>query len=183
VGRVLKEHGLEPAPRRSRRTSWAEFLAAHWDQIAAADFFTVELPTLRGLVRYSILFVMEISTRTVHIAGISSDTGDPWMIQIARNLTDGVDGFLKDKTSFIHDRDPRFCQAFCDMIRDFGVEPKKLPARSPNLNAYAERFVRSIKSECLNRMIFFSEEALRRAIREYVVHYHTSHRAPPPGPR
>jgi transposase InsO family protein len=173
VQRILAEHGLEPSPQRSKRMSWADFLAAHWDQIAAADFFTVELMTLRGLVRYSILFVMELSTRVVYVAGIDSDTSDPWMKQIARNLTESFDGFLLGKTKFIHDRDPRFTWEFRKMLKDAGVDPVKLPRRSPNLNAYAERFVRSIKSECLSKMLFFSEAALRRAICEYIEHYHT----------
>lgn len=173
VQRILADHGLEPSPQRSKRMSWAEFRAAHWEQIAAADFFTVELMTLRGLVRYSIRFVMELSTRAVYVAGIDSDTGNPWMKQVARNLTDGFDGFLLDKTKFIHDRDPRFSWDFRKILKDAGVSSVRLPARSPNLNAYAERFVRSIKSECLSKRLFFSEAALRRAIGEYIEHYHT----------
>ena len=94
------------------------------------------------------------------------------MKQIALNLTDAFDGFLLGKKMFLHDRDPLFTDAFRKILSDAGVEPNRLPARSPNLNAYAERFVRSIKSECIERMIFFSETALERAIFEYAAHYH-----------
>jgi transposase InsO family protein len=172
VRNVMLEHGLDPSPGRARGMSWAEFLAAHWEQIAAADFFTVEVMTLRGLVRYSILFVIRLSTRRVEIAGIAPDPGGEWMKQVARNLTDAATGFVLGMKYFIHDRDPVFTKEFRNILKSAGVQPKKLPAQSPNLNAFAERFVLSIKSECLSRMIFFSEAALRRAVTEYVAHYH-----------
>jgi len=95
------------------------------------------------------------------------------MIQIGRNLTDSVDGFLVDKKFVILDRDSKYSAAFRDLLKGSGVEIVRLPPRSPNLNAYAERFVRSIKDECLNRMIFFGERSLRKAAREYAAHYHT----------
>jgi len=173
VRNVMLEHGLDPSPQRAKGMSWAEFLAAHWEQIAAADFFTVELMTLRGLVRYSVLFVMRLATRQVEIAGIAPDPDGKWMKQVARNLTDAATGFVLGMRCFIHDRDPVFTREFRNILKSVGVMPKKLPPQSPNLNAFAERFVLSIKSECLSRMIFFSEAALRRAIREYVEHYHT----------
>ena len=94
------------------------------------------------------------------------------MKQIARNLTDGLDGFLKGQKHMLHDRDPLFSEAFRDILRTAGVDPSKLPARSPNLNAFAERWVRTAKSECLERMIFFLEAALWRAANEFVAHYH-----------
>ena len=172
VRRVMLEHGLDPAPRRQKGLSWAEFLRIHWDQVAAADFFTVEVMTLRGLMRYSVLLVMELSTRNIQIAGIAPDPNGEWMKQVGRSLTDAVDGFLLGKRFFIHDRAPVFTEAVRDILKSVGMEPIKLPRRSPNLNAYAERFVHSIKSECLGRMIFFSEAALRRAVTEYVAHYH-----------
>ena len=94
------------------------------------------------------------------------------MAQIARNVTDSEGGILQGKRYLIHDRDPLFTAEFLDLLEGSGIEPVKLPARSPNLNAFAERFVKSIKEECLNRMIFFGEDALRNAVREYVAHYH-----------
>ena len=144
----------------------------HMEQIAAADFFTIEVMTLRGLVRYHVLFVMELATRKVTLAGITPNPSGEWMKQIARNLTDACDGFLKGKKYMLHDRDPLFTEAFRETLRSTGVEPLKLPARSPNLNSYAERWVRSAKSECLERMIFFSESALRRAVQNFLNHYH-----------
>jgi putative transposase len=93
-------------------------------------------------------------------------------MQIGRNLTDPLDGFLAEKRLLILDRDSKFSKAFRNLLRDAGVEVVRLPYRSPNLNAYAERFVRSIKDECLNRMIFFSERSLRKVTREYAAHYH-----------
>ena len=119
-----------------------------------------------------ILFFIDLSTRKVEIAGIAQVANGLWMSQIARNLTDAEQGILTGKRYLIHDRDPLFTAEFLEMIADAGVEPVKLPPRSPNLNAYAERFVRSIRESCLDRMIFFGEESLRTAIQNFVAHYH-----------
>jgi transposase InsO family protein len=172
VKRILQDHGIEPAPERGQRTPWKTFLEAHWDWIAAADLFTVEVLTLGGLRRYFVLFVIELKTRRVKIAGIHSQPYGEWMEQMARNLTDGFDGFLRKARHLIHDRDPLFTKAFGEILRGSGVESIKLPARSPNLNAYAERFVRSIKEECLSRVVLLSERHLRFVVHEYVEHYH-----------
>ena len=139
----------------------------------AADFFTVEVWTRRGLQRFIVLFFIELSTRKVEIAGIASVANGLWMSQIGRNLTDAVDGILNGKRYLIHDRDPLFTTEFLDMLADVGVKSVKLPPRSPNLNAHAERFVRTIKESCLERMILFGEESLRTAIHNFVAHYHT----------
>jgi hypothetical protein len=101
----LKSHGIEPAPERGEKTSWKTFLAAHWDGLAAADFFTVEVLTWRGLVRYVVFFVMTLKTRAVEIAGITNQPDDPWMTQMARNLTNPHDGSLRDAHHLILDRD------------------------------------------------------------------------------
>jgi putative transposase len=119
-----------------------------------------------------VFFVIELSTRRIEIVGITPSPGEPWMMQIGRNVTDPVDGALADKRFLILDRDAKFSLAFRTLLKDAGVEVVRLPYRSPNLNAYAERFVRSIKDECLNRMIFFGERSLRKATREYATHYH-----------
>jgi putative transposase len=169
---ILKDHGIEPAPRRRASMPWKTFLAAHWDSLAAADFFTVEVVTLRGLVRYVVLFVMKLKTRTVEIAGITSQPNETWMMQIARNLTGAGDGFLRGIQHIILDRDPLYTAAFRRLLRDSGVSPLVLPAWSPNLNAFAERFVESAKSECLDRMVLLSERHLQAAVREFVHHYH-----------
>ena len=94
------------------------------------------------------------------------------MMQVAKNLTDPIDGFLAEKELLILDRDSKYSAAFRDLLRRSGVEVVRLPPRSPNLNAYAERFVRSIKDECLSRVIFFGERSLRKATREFAAHYH-----------
>ena len=172
VKRILQAHGIEPAPERSRRTPWKTFLQAHWEGLAAADLFTVEVLTLSGLRRYFVLFVIELKTRRVKIAGIHHQPYGEWMEQMARNLADAFDGFLRNKSHLIHDRDPLFTEAFGEILKGSGVKPLRLPARSPNLNAYAERFVRSIKEECLNRVVPLGESHLRLIVREYVEHYH-----------
>ncbi len=172
VADILKRNGIDPAPERGKRTTWSQFLKAHWNVLAAADFFTVEVWGPRGLVTFYVLFVIELATRRIDIAGITPSPNEPWMMQIGRNLTDPVDGSLVGKRFLILDRDSKFSIAFRNLLKDAGVEVVRLPYRSPNLNAYAERFVRSIKDECLNRMIFFGERSLRKATREYTSHYH-----------
>jgi transposase InsO family protein len=172
IADILERHGIEPAPERSRKSTWKEFLTQHWDLIVAADFFTVEVWTTTGLQRFIVLFFIELSTRRVEIGGISAAANGLWMTQIARNLTDSVDGLLAGKRYLIHDRDPLFTPEFLGMLKEAGVESVKLPARSPNLNAYAERFVRSIKESCLERLILFGERSLRTAVQTFVVHYH-----------
>lgn len=171
IARILQDHGIEPAPRRGM--SWKTFLQAHWDVIAASDMFTVELWLGRALVRYHVLFAIELATRRVKILGIIPEPDGRWMEQVARNATDGIDGFLTGKRYMITDRDSRFTKEFRAILNAAGVTVIRTPPRSPNLNAYAERFVRSIKEECLARMIFFSERQLRTAVSEYVEHYHT----------
>ncbi len=172
IKRILVEHGIDPAPLRRKGMSWETFLKAHWGAIAAADFFSVEVLTCAGLVRYFVLFVIDLKTRRVEIAGIVHQPDGQWMKQVARNLTDAVGGFLNGSRYLIHDRDPLFTEAFRKLLSPAGVHTVKLPARSPDLNAYAERFVRSIKSECLSRIIPLGEGHLRQAVREFTEHYH-----------
>jgi hypothetical protein len=123
VKAILEDHGIEPAPHRGANMPWKTFLAAHWHGLAAADFFTVEVLTLRGLVRYVVLFVMKLKTRTVEIAGMTSQPGETWMMQVARNLTAAGDGFLRGMSHIILDRDPLYTAAFRRLLRDSGVTP------------------------------------------------------------
>jgi putative transposase len=116
--------------------------------------------------------VIHLATRRVEIAGILPEPDSAWVIQCGRQLTDPVDGCLRGKRFLLHDRDPRFTDAFGDTLAAAGVETLRLPPRSPNLNAYAERFVRTIKESCLNRLILVGERSLRGAIHEFVEHYH-----------
>ena len=146
IAEMLARHGIEPAPERERKISWKEFLTQHWDLIVAADFFAIEAWTRRGLQRFVILFFMELSTRRVKIAGIASSPSGLWMNQIGGNLTDGVDGLFNGKRYLIHDRDPLFTAEFLSLLAEAGVASVKIPPRSPNLNAHAERFVRTIKN-------------------------------------
>jgi putative transposase len=172
VGNILKAHGIEPTPERKRQTTWKTFLKAHWEVLGAIDFTTMEVWTKGGLVTYYLLFVMELATRRVHFAGCTPNPDGPWMQQIARNLTDAEDGFLRGKRYVLMDRDGKFSPAFQEILKSEGVEPVLLPAKSPNLNAQLERFHRSLKSECLERMIFFGETMLRNAVGEFLAHYH-----------
>ena len=173
VKNILKRHGIEPAPERETRTSWTTFLKSHWDVMAATDFFTVEVWTPRGLATYYVLFIIHLSTRSVHIAGVTTAPNGAYMKQMARNLTDVSDGLLLNSRYLIMDRDTKYTEEFRDHLDREGVKPVRCPVRAPNCNAFAERFVRSIKGECLGRMILFGEASLRRALREYVAHYHT----------
>jgi putative transposase len=171
IKRILFDAGLEPAPERSRSSSWKTFLRAHWGAVAAVDFFMVEVLTMTGLVRYFVLFVIDLPSRRVQILGIAPELSSGWMAQMARNLTDAGDGFLRDMRYLIHDRDPMFTQQFVEILKSAGVETVKLPARSPNLNAYAERWVRSVRRECLHRIIPLGDRHLRCILREFLEHY------------
>ena len=152
VGNILREHGIEPAPERKRKTTWKSFLQSHWDVLASIDFTTIEVWTKGGLVTFYLLFVMEVATRRIHFAGCTPNPHELWMKQVARNLTDPFDGFLLGKRYLIMDRDATFSAAFCQILRREGVEAVRLPPRSPHLSPHIERFMRSIKEECLSRM-------------------------------
>jgi transposase InsO family protein len=172
VGNILRRHGVSPAPERKRSMTWAAFIRAHLAVLAGTDFFTVEVLTLRGLVTYYVLFFIHLESRKVDIAGITVHPDEEWMQQMARNVTMEGCGALRDRRYLLHDRDTKYTHSFRAIIASGGVKPLALPARSPNLNAYAERWVRSVKDECLSRIILFGERSLRRALSEYVKHYH-----------
>jgi hypothetical protein len=116
--------------------------------------------------------VIDLATRRVEIAGIVSEPDAAWVLQCGRQVSDPVEGCLVGKRYLLHDRDPLFTDAFRETLRAAGVETFRLPPHSPNLNAFAERFVRTIKESCLDRLILISEGSLRRAIREFMTHYH-----------
>ena len=173
VAGILKEAGIEPAPEREKKRTWKRFMKMHWDTLYACDFFGVEALGLFGTVRHMVFFVIQLKTRAVEIAGIRVDPDGEWMKQMARNLVDPVEGFLRGATHLIHDRDPLFTEAFSAILQAGGVESVKIPARSPNCNPHAERFVKTIKFECLSQFVIFGERYLRHLIREFVEHYHT----------
>ena len=121
---------------------------------------------------YYILFFLQVESRKVHIAGITPHPNGPWMTQMARNLTMAEWAFLTPGQYLLHDRDGKFCPAFQELIKAAGVTLITLPPRSPNLNAHAERWVRSVKEEVLSRLILFGEGSLRQVLQEYGTHYH-----------
>jgi putative transposase len=172
VGNILRRHGIPPAPERKHTTTWQEFIRTHMDVLVATDFFTTEVRTWGGLVTYYVLFFLRLRTREVHIAGLTPHPDQHWMTQIARNITMADWGFLQPGHYLIHDRDGKFCPVFQHIIDVTGVQRVPLPPRSPDLNAYAERWVRSVKEEVLSRFILMGECALRHALTEYVTHFH-----------
>jgi hypothetical protein len=172
VGNILQRHALPPAPERKHTTTWPAFIRTHLALLAGTDFFTVEVLTLRGLLTYYVLFFIHLESRRVDIAGTTVHPDELWMRQIARNVTMEGCGALRDCRYLLHDRDTKYTQSFRAIIASGRVKPLVLPARSPNLNAYAERWVRSVKEECLCKVVLFGERSLRRALSEYVEHFH-----------
>src|SRR5215831_4431486 len=172
VGNVLKRYGIAPAPKRSQSTTWKEFIQSHMAVLAGMDFFTVEVLSWRGLVTYYVLFFIHLESRRVSLAGITRHPDQAWMQQMARNATGETWGFLNQPRYALHDRDTKFCSVFRATLAAGRIKPIPLPARSPNLNAYAERWVRSAKQECLLKLILFGEASLRRALTAFMDHYH-----------
>ena len=170
VKRILHDHGIAPAPERNQRTPWKTFLQTHGEGLAAADLFTVEVLTLAGLRRYFVFFVIALKTRRVHIAGIHPQPDGRWMEQMARNLTDPVDGFLRTVRQLMQDCDPLYTRVCGEILTSGDGGPIRLPPKSPNLNASAERFVRPIKEECLHRVVPRGEGHVRLIVHEYVEH-------------
>jgi putative transposase len=126
----------------------------------------------RATFKYYVLFFIHLGSRQVHIAGITPHPNEAWMVQVARNVTMEEWGFLSPGQYLIHDRDGKYCPAFQHIIDATGVTRVPLPPRSPHLNAYAERWVRSVKEECLSRVILFGEASRRHVLRPYVAHVH-----------
>jgi transposase InsO family protein len=174
IANVLKANGVEPAPEpeRGKHIRWSTFLQAHWRIFAASVFFSVEVWAPRGLVTYYVLFVISIADWVVHVVGVTDRPDGSWMLQVGRYLLDTEDGALAGKSYLIVDRDTKYSKRFRDFIAEGGTEVIRLPPLSPNLNAFAERFVRSIQEECLTKMIFVGQGSLRRALTEYMAHFH-----------
>ena len=167
IARILRAHGIPPVPERP--TSWQTFLRAHWGEIAGADFFTTEVWTWRGLVTFYTVFVIELASRRVQILGSTPHPDEAFMRQVARTLT------LADGQVYrvlICDRDAKWSEPVRARLQEGGLRVIQTPYRAPNANAHAERFVRSIKEECLDRLIPFGERHFRRAVAEFVAHYH-----------
>ena len=172
VGNILRRYGIPPAPNRSQTTTWKDFIASHMDVLSATDFFTVEVLTWRGLATYYVLFFIQLESRRVSLAGLTRHPTSEWMLQMARNATDENSGFLRGQRYLLHDRDAKYCAPFLDLLQSSGIRPLALPPRSPNLNAFAERWVGSVRQECLSKLILFGEASLRRALNEYTEYHH-----------
>jgi transposase InsO family protein len=170
IAAILKAEGIPPS--RERPTTWRTFLRAHWPALVAADFFTTEVWTRRGLLTYYTLFVLELSSRRVHVTGSTPHPGEAFVVQAMRDLAHAIDGVLPDRCVLICDRDRKWSRGVLEFLEHEGMRIIRTPFRAPNCNAYAERFVRSIKEECLERVILFGEQHLRRTIAEFVAHYH-----------
>jgi putative transposase len=167
IARIPRANGIPPAPKRP--TSWQTFLRAHWGEIAAADFFSTEVWTWHGLVTFYTVFVIELASRRVQILGSTPHPDEAFMWQIVRNVTFADAARVR---ALICDRDAKWSEAVRARLQDAGLLVIRTPYRAPSANAYAERFVRSIKEECLNRLIPFGERHHRRAVAEFVAHYH-----------
>jgi putative transposase len=172
VGNILRRNGMAPAPQRSQTTTWKDFIRTHLDVLAGTDSFPVEVLKGRGLVTYYVLFFLHLGSRRVSIAGITQHPDEGWMQQMARNATMEQWGILSPCRYLLHDRDTKFCSSFRDTTAAAGVKCLALPARSPNLNAFAERWVRTVREECLSKLILFGEASLRRALTQLTEHYH-----------
>ena len=171
VGNVLKKHGLGPTDERKRHVTWAQFIRRHKDMLWATDFFTTEVWTSTGLTTFYVLFFIHVQTRRIVLGGTTPSPNEAWMKQVARNLT-AEDGPIQNARFLLHDRDAKYSEGFDAIFVTAGIEPLKLPSQSPNLNAFAERWVRSVRDECLNQLILFGERSLRRVLREYLDHHH-----------
>ena len=167
VASVLRRHGLPPAPRREGPT-WSEFLTAQAKAIVATDFFHVDTVFLR---RYYVLFVIELERRVVHVLGATTNPNGPWVTQVARNFAADLEDAGRRLRFLIRDRDTKFTAGFDDVFASIGVETIRTPVRSPRANAFAERFVRTVRTECLDHLLVISRRHLQSVLDEYVAHY------------
>lgn len=172
IGNILKRHDIPPAPKRKHTRSWKDFIRAHMAVMVGTDFFTVEVLTLKGLKTFYVLFFIHLESRRICLAGVTGHPDQEWMEQMARNITMEETGFLVGKRYLLHDRDSKYGSSFCRLIEAEKVKALALPPKSPNLNAYAESWVRSVKEECVSKLILFGERSLKRALHHYELHYH-----------
>jgi putative transposase len=172
---TLRRHRLDPAPRRTA-TTWRVFLRRHAAGIMACDFFTVDSIWLRRLY---VLFFIELDTRHVHLGGVTANPDGAWVTQQARNLLLGLGERGRHVRFLLHDRDTKFCRSFGDVFRSQGAEVLLTPVQAPRANAYAERWVRTVRAECLDWLLIVSRGYLEQILRVYVAHYnrHRPHRA------
>jgi len=170
VVNILKEHGLDPGPKRGEGT-WDDFVKRHAETLWATDFFSKKVWTAGGLVEFFVLFFINIATLRVHVAGMTPNPNSAWMAQQARNMNSFFDELPERPTLLIRDHDTKFTAEFDAILKSEGVETKKVGPRAPNLNAYAERWVQSVRQECLEHFIVFGEAHLRYILSNYETFY------------
>jgi putative transposase len=170
VARFLRRHGLTPW-RKNSLDPWLKFIRNNLDRLVATDFLTAEVGEGPKPRTYYCLFFIQLDTRLVKLGGITEHPNESWMKQVARNLTSDGEDFMKGRRLLIHDRDTKYCKGFDMLLRNAGCRGLKIPARSPDLNAYAERWVRSVKEECLTQLPLWTENMLWTALREYITFY------------
>ena len=171
IRKVLNDHGIVPDPERRKRGDWRQFIETQQYVAAATDFATVERVTEHGLIREHLLFFMDIGSREVWLGGIAHCPDGNWTAQVARNMCDMWEGFLLGKKYLIHDRDSLFNKRFDSMFESIGITIKRLPPFCPMMNARCENFIRALKTECLNKIIFTSRDQLRVAVKEYLEYW------------
>jgi hypothetical protein len=169
VWAILHRHGVEPAPRRAG-PSWKEFLHAQAKGMLATDFFTVDTILLRRLY---VLFFVELDSRKVYLAGVTAHPADDWVVQQARNLTSLLAEGSGPAKFLIRDRDTKFTRSFDNVFRAEATRIIRTPVRAPRANAYAERWVGTVRRECLDRMLVLNRRHLEAVLAEYIQHYNT----------
>ena len=172
IKKILIKNGFHPSPNRTKG-DWDRFIKRHIDTLWACDFFSKDVWTACGKVTYYVLFFIHVGTRRVHISGMTCQPNGPWVEQQARNLVMDLAERGEKASYLIKDDDTKFTQKFDEVFRSEGFKVKKLPFASPNLNAFAERFVQSIKNECIDQFVIFGERHLEFLVREYERHYNT----------
>jgi transposase InsO family protein len=167
VASVLRRNGLPPAPWREGPT-WSQFLAVQAEVILATDFFHVDTVLLR---RYYVLFVIEVKSRVVHLLGVTAHPNGAWVTQVARNFTSDLEEHARGFKILVRDRDTKFTASFNETFASVGIQQIRTPVRSPRANAFAERWVRTVREECLDHLLVVSRRHLENVLNEYVLHY------------
>ena len=170
MAKVLRRHGLSPSPRR-QGPSWAEFLRAQAEAVLATDFFTLDTVLLR---RYYVLFVVEVQSRVVHLLGVAANPDNYWAAQVARNFVATVEELGCQFSFLVRDRDAKFTTTFDAIMSSVGIAAVRTPVQAPRANAFVERWVRTVRQECLDHLLIFSRRQLEAVLAEYVRHYNVA---------
>lgn len=171
ISNALRRHGIPPAPQRAKTNNWSRFLEVHWPHLAALDFATFDVPHGNRTERHHALYAIKVATREVRLVGMTDRADGAWMLNMARTLTDPDAGFLKNMTNVIMDRDPLFTAQVRTCFAGVGCKPKVLPPRSPNLNAYIERLIGTVRREVGRKIIPLSTDHLCFVLREHIAYY------------